>query len=213
MDGEDIFSQLTSLPRARRWRQQRGPLPVVVNLVRRTKGEGEPRYLLIRRRQAPYAGKWALVGGKIDFGETLAGAAVREVEEETGLGAVFEGLCGIVNERLAPAGLGDAAGHFLIFVCAVYAPDGVAREQSEGAVSWFSPGDIDELHARQEIIPSDYAMFQSFSHSQGELPYFEAEMIAASPGSRQAGVQPLLNRFEVHRTAGLGPIEVGNEKE
>lgn len=196
MDRKRIFAQLSRLPLERRWRRQQGPLLVVVTLIRRVQDTGEPCYLLIRRRHPPYAGHWALVGGKVDFGETLAVAAVREVAEETGLTVTFSGLRGIVNERLAPAGPADAAGHFLIFVCAVHAPDGVAREQEEGAVAWFSRAEIDDLDTRGEIIPSDYAMFHEFSDGGGNIPYYEAEMIAADQGKVGATLPPRLSRFE-----------------
>lgn len=196
MDRKHIFAQLSRLPLERRWRRQPGPVLVVVALIQRAQEASDPRYLLIRRRHAPYAGKWALIGGKVDFGETLSVATVREVQEETGLDCVFSGLRGIVNERLAPAGPGDAGGHFLIFVCAVSAPDGMAREQQEGVVAWFSPEEIGVLHARQEIIPSDYAMFEQFSPGRDNLPYYEAEMIAANRGQAGAATPPLLSRFE-----------------
>ena len=40
---------------------------------------------LVRRANPPDAGRWGLPGGKIDTGESIAQAAVREVFEETGL--------------------------------------------------------------------------------------------------------------------------------
>ncbi|MEU0360029.1 NUDIX hydrolase [Streptomyces cyaneofuscatus] len=41
--------------------------------------------LLIQRRWDPHAGSWALPGGHVDAGETSLQAAVRELEEETGI--------------------------------------------------------------------------------------------------------------------------------
>lgn len=41
--------------------------------------------LMVQRGRDPGKGKWALPGGRMDFGETLAVTAQREVLEETGV--------------------------------------------------------------------------------------------------------------------------------
>ena len=47
------------------------------------------KVLLIQRAQSPFQGQWALPGGFVEMNETVAEAARRELEEETGLTNVF----------------------------------------------------------------------------------------------------------------------------
>jgi 8-oxo-dGTP diphosphatase len=47
--------------------------------------------LLVRRGRPPLEGAWSLPGGKVEPGESLAAAVVREVLEETGLQVAPEG--------------------------------------------------------------------------------------------------------------------------
>ncbi len=53
--------------------------------------------LLVRRGRPPRAGEWSLPGGRLEWGETLAACAVREVREETGVEISLEGLIDVVD--------------------------------------------------------------------------------------------------------------------
>jgi 8-oxo-dGTP diphosphatase len=192
-----MFESLPNLSAARRWRQQVHPMPSVLALIRRGRisdaGESVTRYLLIKRQKEPYVGKWALVGGRWDFGERLDTAITREVKEETGLDTTFVALRGLVNERIAPLGPNDDGGHFLLFVCEVSAPAGEAREQAEGPVAWFGPEDLKGLSASQQIVSTDYTILQHFSQTAAALQYVEAEVVA---GNGENAPDELI-RFEV----------------
>jgi 8-oxo-dGTP diphosphatase len=70
------------------------------------------RLLLIRRGRRPGLGEWSVPGGRVEVGERLADAVVREVAEETGIEVACGDLLGWV-ERI------DDEHHFVIldFAC------------------------------------------------------------------------------------------------
>lgn len=98
------------------------------------------RLLLIRRGTPPGVGEWSVPGGRVEFGETLAAAVVRELREETGL----EGVCGAligVAERL------DPTRHFVILDHEVTVLDDAEPVASSDAADarWVPIEDVAEL--------------------------------------------------------------------
>lgn len=69
--------------------------------------------LMIRRATPPAAGRWSLPGGRVERGETMAHALVREVLEETAIEVVVGELIGWV-ERISDEH------HFVIFDFAAF---------------------------------------------------------------------------------------------
>lgn len=65
------------------------PLPVVSSIVMKDR-----EVLLVKRGNPPYKGKWCLPSGFAETGESIQAAALRELEEETG---VIGQITGFVN--------------------------------------------------------------------------------------------------------------------
>jgi 8-oxo-dGTP diphosphatase len=100
----------------------------------------DDRLLLVRRGHGPAAGTWAIPGGRVEVGEMLAEAVVRELLEETGL----EGVCG---ELVGWAELIDDDTHFVVLDFAVTLLDGgePAAGSDTAEAAWVPLSDAAEL--------------------------------------------------------------------
>lgn len=62
---------------------------VTVDIVILTVKENDLRMLLVKRKYDPFKGCWAIPGGFVQRGESLEKAALRELNEETGVSDVY----------------------------------------------------------------------------------------------------------------------------
>ena len=96
--------------------------------------------LVVRRGRGPESGRWSVPGGRVEGGETVTQAVVREVAEETGLLAECGDLLGWA-ERIG------ASHHFVILDFLVTVPD--AREPVAGddavEAAWISLPSVPQL--------------------------------------------------------------------
>ena len=90
--------------------------------------------VLVRRRNPPFAGCWALPGGFVDIGETCESACRREAAEETGLEVAVAGLVGVFS---APER--DPRGHTVsaVYLCRVVG-GALAAGDDAAEARWFA---------------------------------------------------------------------------
>lgn len=115
------------------------------------------RLLLVRRGHGPAAGDWSIPGGRVELGETLAEAVVRELAEETGVEAVCDRLVGWA-ERIG------SDHHFVIldFAVTVLDPDGARAGDDAAEVAWVP---VDEV-AHRRLVEG----LAEFLHEHGVVP-------------------------------------------
>jgi 8-oxo-dGTP diphosphatase len=112
--------------------------------------------VLVKRRHPPLG--WALPGGFMDLGETIAAAARREAKEETGLDVELTDLLGIYsNPKRDPRGI------FTIGTVFIGRAAGVPRGGDDAAEARIFP--LDALPADipfdHPLIIADYRRFRA----------------------------------------------------
>jgi 8-oxo-dGTP diphosphatase len=102
--------------------------------------------LLVQRGRAPAAGKWSVPGGRVEFGETLAAAVVREVQEETGLSVAVDRFAGWVERIGDEEGLGPFHHVIADFFVTEAEPRGEARPGDDAvALQWVPISALDDV--------------------------------------------------------------------
>jgi ADP-ribose pyrophosphatase YjhB (NUDIX family) len=119
----------------------------------------DDQILMIRRGHGPAQGMWSVPGGRVEWGETLAEAVLRELAEETGLEGVCEQLVGWVER------IGDDY-HYVIFDFLVTIVAGLepAAGSDAAEAAWVPLGDVADLSLTEGLA--------EFLHDHGILAAF-----------------------------------------
>jgi ADP-ribose pyrophosphatase YjhB (NUDIX family) len=103
--------------------------------------EKEGKILLVQEKKPQCYKQWNFVAGKVDAGESIVNAAVREAKEETGLGIKLKYLVGVYHSK------GDKPSHPVRFIFAadVLSGEPAVPENEILDAKWFSHGGFDAM--------------------------------------------------------------------
>lgn len=128
---------------------------------------GPDRRVLMQRRRlaAVHGGLWEFPGGKVETGETIEGAAVREMEEELAVGLAPGALEPVgIAEGLAASDPGCAGRRpLVIHLYACRSWSGTPRPGDAEAVAWVMPEEIATL----AMPPLDYPLAEALCRHLG----------------------------------------------
>jgi ADP-ribose pyrophosphatase YjhB (NUDIX family) len=108
--------------------------------------DADGRLLLIHKIDNDY---WALPGGAMELGESVAEAAIREVQEETGVSVEITGIVGIYTDPGHVMAYSDGEVRQEFSVCFHAKPvSGEAREDGSETkeVRWVDPNSIPNMN-------------------------------------------------------------------
>jgi 8-oxo-dGTP diphosphatase len=97
--------------------------------------------LLIRRGKPPRLGEWSLPGGRVEWGERAAEAALRELAEETGVTGEILGLLDVID-GLFPGPGGELERHYVLIDYAVRWVSGDPVAGDDAAEAQFWPANV-----------------------------------------------------------------------
>jgi len=109
------------------------------------------KILLIKRKNQPFEGKWALPGGFVEYGEKTEDATVREVLEETGLKTKINHLFGVYSDPNR-----DPRGHTVSVVYVLDTCNGELKSGDDACdAKFFDLKNLPDLSFDHEVIIKD----------------------------------------------------------
>ena len=110
------------------------------------------KILLIKRKNNPFKGLWALPGGFVNYGENVENAVVREVKEETGLTTKIKALFGIYSDPTR-----DPRGHTISIIYRLSTIGGKLKGSDDAAEAcFFDTNELPKLAFDHNKIIMDY---------------------------------------------------------
>ncbi len=111
----------------------------------------DKKILLIKRKNEPFKGKWALPGGYVEYGEKVEDTIIREIYEETGLKTKIRDLIGIYSDPKR-----DPRGHTITVAYLLDIKSGELKSGDDASdAKFFDLKDLPKLSFDHDIIIRD----------------------------------------------------------
>ena len=137
--------------------QHRNPTPTVDTIIQK-----DSQILLIKRKNEPFKGYFALPGGFVNEGERVEDAAKREAEEETSLDIKLIDILGVYSDPDR-----DPRGHIMstVFIGKILHSNGKVEalaQDDAAAINWINLEEVEKISLAfdHKKILSDYKKWQ-----------------------------------------------------